>query len=109
MQGCYTDKERQEILSGAAEYDRRCEEQLKREAEYAARPFQSDIYRDIEQNEREHLRFLHEDIAALVKVRERFPGRDDIRQFCEYFIRIDQADIEETLEGIRYARQQQVG
>lgn len=57
----------------------------------------------IEDN-RIHLSFLAEDIGALTKIRETFRGNVGIEQMTEHLIRVDQAEIENTIGAIHERR-----
>ncbi len=86
-------------------------EQEKRDADYAARPLQKsnwikELYEIFEKEDLDALSVLNDHIAVLVKIREKFSGNKSITALCEYHIRIDQAELENTMEDIEYDRRQ---
>lgn len=107
----YSEKELVDIYQADEKLARQEAEQEKAEAEYAARPLQKknwvkELYELFEKEDFDTLSVLNEHIAALVKVRETFPDDGCIKALCEYHIRIDQAEIENTMEDIEYDRRQ---
>jgi len=107
----YTDKELREIYEADAELARQEAEQEKRDSEYEALPLQkynrlAEQYRLFEKEDFDTLAFLNEEIALLVKIREQCIDHETIPSWCEFHIRIKQAEIEETIGDIEYDRRQ---
>ena len=103
----YTARELRDIEAGAAAYDRRQEEELRQEAATLHHHDGGDeLHRVIEKDRFEHLAFLHEEIAELGRVRERFPGNSFIQQMAEHQIRVRQTEIETIVEEIHERRKE---
>jgi len=61
-------------------------------------------YQALEKENLDTIAFLAGDVGCMIKIRERFRGNQSIRERCEYFIRINQADMEQTAEEIENDR-----
>jgi len=114
MKCCYTDKERREILSGAAEYDKlSAAQQLNVEKNRANAVKQAtssmrwavELYELLEQENIGYISEAHREIGTLRAVKERFADNDHIQQWCDYFIRCALCEIEELTEEVKYARE----
>ena len=64
----------------------------------------ADSYQEFEKENLDTIAFYASNIGILMKVQERFRGDQRIREQCEYFIRINQADMENISEVIENAR-----
>lgn len=62
------------------------------------------LYQAFEKENLDTIAFLANDIGVMMKVRERFRGHQNIRDYCDYFIRIDQAEMEQLSEEIENDR-----
>lgn len=96
----YTAGELRDIEAGAAAYDRQCEAALRPETTPAHLDVYAETQQAIENDRLEHLTFLHEEIADMVRVREQFPGSNHNKQMTEHIIRVRQVEIENILEEI---------
>ena len=56
------------------------------------------LYQAFEKENLDTLAFLAADVGCMMRIRERGRSNQRIRERCEYFIRIDQADMEEISE-----------
>ena len=68
--------------------------------------FVAELYREFEKQDLETLKFLHDDIALFVRIREQFPDNRGLQDWAEYFIRLAQVEIENTVKEIEYDRRQ---
>jgi len=59
-----------------------------------------ELYQAIEEDNLDTISFLGQDIGIMMKVRERFRDNHIICEYCEYFIRLDQAEMEAIREEI---------
>jgi len=66
----------------------------------------TDLYHEFERQDMDTLTFYGEDIAVMVRLRERFSSNRAICDFAEYFIRLDQAEIENIVKEIENDRRQ---
>lgn len=92
-----TEQEQVEIGKAVKEYDRKCEEQLAREAEYAVRSLKEnnpldEIYQEFEKINTESIQIHQESIGILVKLRER--GNGEIRERVRDLINLETYEIE---------------
>ena len=104
MAGTYTDKERREILSGAAEYDRRIDQELQSRETKPADPT-DELYRAFEEDTLQAIRFYAEDIGLLLAIRERFRDRDEIRQMVRHLINLERHEIDILKEDMEDERE----
>ena len=113
FQGCYTEKERHEILVNA--YDAHTQAQINVEnqrREYLERVTSgkggftlADLYRTFEQENLGYINDLHIEFGVMRTLMERFPDDDTIKQWAEYFIRLNGYEIESLMGEIEYDRQ----
>jgi hypothetical protein len=104
MNGCYTEQERIAIEQEAAAYDESCKEEPEQREPRGNHLVE--LYQAFEQEDLDQLAFLNDEITVMVKLRETFPDDDAIRQWCEYFIRIHNFEIQKIKEEILYDRRQ---
>ncbi|PIP06362.1 MAG: hypothetical protein COX51_08970 [Syntrophobacteraceae bacterium CG23_combo_of_CG06-09_8_20_14_all_50_8] len=64
----------------------------------------TDLYREFEKDNLDTINYLHIESGVMRGLIERFPGDDTIRQWCEYFIRLNGAEIENLMEDVLYDR-----
>lgn len=97
-----TKHEEQRVL----DYDAMTEGQIQENGKQVdlAGPNISGLYRILEAENMEHIGELHLDIGTMRAVLERFHEDDQIRQYAEYFIRVDLNVIENLTEEIGYDR-----
>lgn len=93
MHGVYTDRERQEILAGAAAYDRRVGDELRAAGARPADPT-DELYRSLENETLEAIRFYTEDVGLLMALRERFREYYEIREMVRHLINLEKHEIE---------------
>jgi hypothetical protein len=62
------------------------------------------LYQVFEKENLAQIAYLADDIGCMMKLREKFRGNQRIRELCEYFIRIEQADMEQISEEIENDR-----
>jgi len=62
------------------------------------------IYREVEQDNLDTINSLHIECGVMRTLIERFPGDNTIKQWSEYFIRLNGAEIENLMEDVEYDR-----
>jgi len=93
MSGTYTDKERQEIIEAAAEYDRRIDDELHARETKPADPT-NELYRAFEAETLEALQFYTKDVGLLLAIREQFKDRYEIREMVRHLVNLEKHEIE---------------
>jgi len=105
MEGIYTDKERREILAGAAEYDRRIDDELRARGAKPADPF-VELYRALEDETLEAIRFYTQDIGFMLKLREAFASDARIREWARHLVNLMKHEIQTLTEEVIRAREE---
>jgi len=101
----YTDEELHAIEAGAAEYDRRCEEELSEANALPTYDIIQDTYKAIEADNLDEIAFLQSDIATMIKLRETFPDHPTIPQYARFFIDYESHEIERVRRQIEIDRE----
>lgn len=94
-----------EVKAGAAEYDRRCEDELTKCDKYPPRDLIAETYQAIEEDNLDEIRFLQTDVALWMKIKEQFADHPTIPQYARYFISLESFQIEEVRRQIENDRQ----
>ena len=104
MAGTYTDKERREILKAAAEYDRRIDDELHARETRPTDPI-DELYRTLEEDTLEAIRFYSGDIGLLLAIREQFRDRYEIREMVRHMVNLERHEIETLREDMERERE----
>ena len=64
----------------------------------------AELYREFEKDNLDTINYLHIECGVMRSLIERFPGDNIMRQWAEYFIRLNGVEIENLVEEIRYDR-----
>lgn len=112
------DQERQEIKAGAKRYDEytaaQAEAQEKAQQITFPPPYKwlEDMYLEMENTATKIIRYLGYEIGVMVRMQEKSRKNDTIRQYCRFYIDLDQAEIEDIyaeIEGYRARRKELQG
>ena len=109
----YTDKELDDIRTGARRYDEMSEQQrimdegslvnTEKQATPSAK-WAVDLYKLLEEENIGFISEVHHEIGTLRAVKERFPHDNTLQQWCDYHIRCAMCEIEELTEEVKHDR-----
>lgn len=114
VNGCYTEKELDDIRAGARRYDEMSEQQRIRDEKSLAGAMTQgtprikwavELYKLFEKENIGFISEAHRGIGTLRAVKERFADNDHILQWCDYFIRCALCEIDELMDEVNYDRE----
>ena len=65
----------------------------------------AELYREFERENLSYINDLHREIGLMQSLTEQFPSDNEIKQFTEYFIRINLVEIEKLIQEVRDGRE----